>query len=412
MKSFDFTDLEDIIRGSHFYASGGGGAYENGLVLLNKTKEVLEKKGMQYLQYYDAGDVELEEKKFYAPFVGAVGSPAKYLKEGFVNSPVWAYDLHEKAMNDLSRQGQQGPDAAQVEFDSVIPIETGTITFGMAMLLAAQKGKPIMNMDGCGRAVPVLPMVGPAQPVVDAPDLSPVALVSETSIAEGGAQLIINTSSTENLNSMMHGIISDDKGFDERSAMSCYATSGTEMSRAAAEADGTPGFMVVDSLQRARRLGAALRQADGNEQKALQAVLEHSGGIKVVSGQVSDVQDTHRNGFDFLEVTLTDAAGTVYKTQAENETLLLERIEDDGKRTPLVMGPDLLCFLRDDGLTLTNSEIAALLHERQEAGKTLGIHVIAVPAVQCMNTLHMQSLFLTELSHMGYDGPFISPFQR
>ncbi|MGF1726869.1 DUF917 family protein [Photobacterium nomapromontoriensis] len=409
MKQFEVEDLRDILVGSHFYASGGGGALENGTKLLEVTLEALQRLGKSTIAYLDVGDETLSAASFYAPFVGAVGSPDKYLEAGFIYSPEWAYDLHQQTMR-MSPQLQSDHFSYQhqserIDFQSVIPIETGTITYGMAMLIAAQKNIPIMNMDGCGRAVPVLGMVGPAQPVSGAPRLAPVALVSETPVSDGGAQLIINTADLDNLNDMMHGIISEDKGFDARSAMSCFALSGQNINAQ------QPGYFVPGSLERARRLGAALRNPPRGRSK-VDVVLEHTGGIEMVTGIVIDVHTENQNGFDFLKVTMVDANNRTYVTHAENETLLLSVVEPNGTERPLVMGPDLICFLTSEGDTISNAELSQQKKSHESAGKPLIIHVFALPAANGMNSPHLQSLYLQELKKFGFEGHYISPFEE
>lgn len=386
MKGYSYDDLKDIIRGSHFYASGGGGAYINGELLLKDTKRVMDEKGLMALPYLDVDDPEVGRAGFYAPFVGAVGSPQKYCDDGFIHSPQWAFDLHQQVMQHVLQLRSTTFDCVQVspalEFQSVIAIETGTLTYGMAMLLAAQKNIPIMNMDGCGRAVPVLPMVGPAQNVPGAPRLSPVALVSETTIADGGAQLVINTDDLGNLNDMMHGIISDDQGFDQRSAMSCFAISGQAIQAS------QQGYYVSGSLERARLLGAAIRLA-GKESlaKQIEAV---SGGIKVTTATVVHAKNYTEQGFDLIEVIMHEdgGRGRIYRAIAENETLLLETKESGCDYQPAVMGPDSICYVTTDGQTLSNTEIKEGMH----------VHVFAVQAAQGMNTPALQKLFINEIN--------------
>ncbi len=393
---FSFQDLEDILRGSHFYASGGGGAYENGRQLLQQTTDILRQRGETGLAYLEPGNNIPDT--LWCPFVGALGAPAKYLSEGFEHSPVRALKLHEDAMG--QQLGQP-----EFRFSAVSAVETGTIAYGMNMLLAAQQNIPMIDADGCGRAVPVIPMLGLAQPVRDAPQLSPIALVSEQDELQGGAQLVINTRNTHNLSDMLHGIITYDDGFDQRSAFSCYAATGAQLN------SSQPGFIVPGAMTKCLALGRALRQNRGNESATVKAVTALTGGVHLARLRLLSLDEETRDGFDFLQVELLDDSGIRYRVQVENESLLVLREDYYGHWQPLAMAPDLICYLCSNGDTVSNAELSAAQAECAKQGKPLMINLFVLPVPDELNTPYFRQLCLDELASVGFpQSQLVSPF--
>ncbi|WP_315983663.1 hypothetical protein [Aliamphritea spongicola] len=84
---------------------------------------------------------------------------------------------------------------------------------------------------------------------------------------------MINTRNTHNLSDMLHGIITFDDGFDQRSAFSCYAATGASLNST------KPGFIVPGAMTKCLQLGRTLRIHQNNEQAMVQAVAELTGGI-------------------------------------------------------------------------------------------------------------------------------------
>ncbi|WP_271274475.1 S-methyl thiohydantoin desulfurase domain-containing protein [Aliamphritea hakodatensis] len=396
VRYFSFQDLEDILRGAHFYASGGGGAYENGKQLLEQTVDILHQQGLSGLAYLEPGKNIPDDIR--CPFVGALGAPAKYLSEGFEHAPLRALRLHEDAL------GQQLGDP-DLRFAAVSAVETGTIAYGMNMLLAAQQGIPMIDADGCGRAVPVIPMLGLAQPVAAAPPLSPIALVSEQDELEGGAQLVINTRNTHNLSDMLHGIITYDDGFDQRSAFSCYAATGASLNSA------SPGFIVPGAMSRCLQFGRTLRAHKASEQAMVKAVADLTGGIHLGRLRLLGLDEETRDGFDYLQVELLDDRGNRYRVQVENESLLVLREDLYGQWQPVAMAPDLICYLCSNGDTITNAELAAAQAECAKQGKPLMLNLFVVPVPEELNTAHFRQLCMDELAAIGWpQSKIVSPF--
>ncbi|WP_261840775.1 DUF917 domain-containing protein [Aliamphritea ceti] len=396
LRYFSFQDLEDILRGAHFYASGGGGAFENGSQLLQQTLDILRQRGETGLAYFQPG-VDVPDE-LWCPFVGALGAPAKYLSEGFEHAPLRAFKLHEEAM-------AQQLDQPGLKFSAVSAVETGTIAYGMNMLLAAQENIPMIDADGCGRAVPIIPMLGLAQPVESAPRLSPIALVSEQDEHQGGAQLVINTQNTQNLSDMLHGIITYDDGFDQRSAFSCYAATGKSLNAV------SPGFIVPGAMTDCLNLGRVLRNNKGHETATISAIAEVTGGVHLARVRLLSINEETRDGFDFLQVELLDEFGRRYRVQVENESLLVQREDLYGHWQSLAMAPDLICYLCSNGDTISNAELVSTQAEYAKQGRPLMLNLFVLPVPDALNTEYFQQLCLDELASIGWpQEALVSPF--
>lgn len=339
IQEFDFQDLDDIVLGAHFFAAGGGGALKNGLDLVDQAKKVLRQnshrsQGVQYIAVSDVPDNN------WMPVLSAMGAPAKFLEFGYGHSPVSAFLAHERLL-------QYKLGNPSVNFSAMIPDETGSISHGMSILVAATLGLPIVDGDGAGRAVPCLQMLTFANPNTNANiRLSPAALTSETPVSEGGATFDIDCNSSSTVDALTRSIISADVGFEDRASLSCYAMQGRQVKEKNA--------LVHNTLTMARNLGRALRTTDD----AIETVKELPNSQMICKGNITKLNSSTRDGFDWLDIFITADDGEELVITAKNENMLLWSKTHD---TPLVLAPDLICYLQFDeegkGTAASNSEI-------------------------------------------------------
>jgi len=383
-QKFSFQDLDDIILGAHFYACGGGGALKNGTDLIDQTKAVLKKRGVDFVEYYAPKDVPDDG---WLPVLGAMGAPQKFLQDGYGKSPVSAFKEHQRLMQ--VRLGNPS-----FSFSSMAAAECGTIAHGMALLVAASQNLPIVDGDGAGRAVPSLPMLSFANPETKANiQLSPSVLTSETAVKEGGAILNLDCIDAATVDALARAIISAEAGFEERASLSCFAMTGGQMKQ--------PGALVHNTLTNSRDLGRSIRTSND----PVQTILSLPTAQLICEGEITSIGTSTHGGFDWLDIHIKDKQNHEYVVIAKNENMLVWSKQKD---TPIALGPDLICYIQPDGTVLSNSEIA--LHF-ETSKKSMPVALFSLRAPKAIDTPWMHQQFAEVFESNGYYGSYHPPLK-
>lgn len=380
-KQFDFQDLDDIILGAHFYACGGGGALENGRRLVDETKNALIKRGLDYVKYLPPHELPDDG---WMPVLGAMGAPQQFLKHGYGKSPVNAFLTHERLLQ--IRLGNP-----KLSFCSLIPAETGSIAHGMALLVAASLGLPVVDGDGAGRAIPSLQMLTFANPGNNANiQLPPCVLTSETAVKEGGVNLNLDCNDSVSVDALARSIISAGAGFEERASLSCFAMTGGQAKQ--------PNALVHSTLTRARDLGRSIRLS-ADPIKTVEALPTSK---LICQGEITKVESATRGGFDWLNVNI-NAGNDEFVVVAKNENMLVWSKQSD---TPVVLSPDLICYIQPDGTVLSNTEIDSYFRENTSP---LPVALFSLRADKAIDTPWFHQQFADVFQDYGYYGPYHPP---
>ncbi len=379
---FSFQDLDDIILGAHFFSCGGGGALENGRQLIEEAKRALNKRGVDYIGYLDPTDVPDDA---WLPMLGAIGAPQKFLEYGYGKSPVTAFLAHERLI-----QNRLGNPA--FSFYSAVAAESGAIAHGMALLVAATLGLPIVDGDGAGRAVPSLPMVTFANPLTEANiQLSPCVLTSETPVKDGGVSMSLDCNDPATLDALARGIISAGAGFEQRSSLSCFAMTGGQLKQ--------PNAVVPNTLTKSRDLGRSIRTS----RNPLEAVRSLPTAQRVCAGVITRVDSSTRVGFDWLDIHIVDREQGEFVVLAKNENMLVWSRRKDA---PVVLSPDLICYIQPDGTVLSNTEIEARFR-RGEA--KIPVVLFALRSPKALDNIWSHKQFSEVFEAYGYYGSYHTP---
>ncbi len=383
LQSFSFQDLDDIMVGAHFYACGGGGALENGSQLIDEAKKALEKRGCEYISYWAPSDVPDDA---WLPVLGAMGAPQKFLQYGYGKSPVSAFLAHERLIQ--IRLGNPS-----LSFCSMIAAESGTIAHGMALLVSAVLNLPIVDGDGAGRAIPSLPMLTFANPDNDYGILlSPCVLTSETPVPSGGAHLSFDCNEPASVDTLVRAIISAGAGFEQRSSLSCFAMKGHQIKQ--------PDVMVHNTLTRARDLGRAIRKSSN----PIQTIKALPSAQLICEGSIKQVVSTTRDGFDWIDVHIVDDDNNEFVVVAKNENMMVWSSKEG---SPLVLAPDLICYIQPDGTVLSNSEITAHFDKNQNP---MPIALFSLDAPKALTSEWYHKQFGEVFRSYGYYGNYHKPF--
>jgi len=379
---FNFQDLDDILVGAHFYACGGGGAMANGRQLLEEIKKQLIIKGLDYVTYINPMDVPDDE---WLPVVAAMGSPQKFLKYGYSTSPLSAFI----ALQNLMKKRLNNPDFT---FCSVTPVECGVVAYMMSFLVGVNLGIPVVNGDGGGRAFPSLEMATFANPNVKADiQVSPCVLTSEQTVIEGGVSMTLDCPSAITIDQLTRSLISIGVGFEERASFSGFAMTGSQLKQ--------PNALVHQTLISARDLGRNIRESS-NPVKTIQSLLEAD---LICEGQITRVESSTHAGYDWLDVYITDAQQQEYIVVVKNENMMVWSKQAD---TPLVLAPDLICYIQPNGTVLSNTEIE--LHF-QQSSKSLPIALFSLRAPKEIDNPWFHTQFAKVFESYGYNGAYHPP---
>lgn len=139
-KTLSQSDLVNIVKGTCFLASGGGGSYSAGIQLTDHLK-----KG-----YYTSASFELIESNNISSnmsgiVVAYIGAPEN--AKGFT-VPAAAVSALETFKKETNKP-----------VDYVIPVEIGALSTTVACLVAAKLNIPVLDGDCAGRAVPTLNLI-------------------------------------------------------------------------------------------------------------------------------------------------------------------------------------------------------------------------------------------------------------
>lgn len=339
--------LLDLLNGAALLSVGGGGP---------------KRMGQDMIQTLDPRQT--------IPVVGVdqVGDDQWVVMSAYLGSPIAAANLKTPSFNSLERCIRALEKSMGIEVSFVVPGEIGAVNSIAPILAACDIGVPVVDADGCGRAVPLIAATtfglhdeliqrGGAAIANDADDSSQyqsaVFQASTTNQIQANAIAVIGSSA--------YGLLG---------AIATWLMKGSELKK----------FAVPGGLSNSVALGAALRHSQGNYLQDVQRVLEAVGlKSRVLGGapmkplkMAVATQQGHDHATLTLQVNGSEEIVTVYMVN-ENILAYSSRLPQ-----PLIMAPDLLAWLGLDGSTFDNSELAANI----QAGTAGELYAIGIEATQ------------------------------
>ncbi len=301
MRKVTISDIEYIAMGSTVLGTGGGGDPYIGKLL---AKEAIKKFGEVTLISAE----ELSDDALVVP-IAAFGAPMILVEKLFSGDEfIKAFEMME---NYLSRK-----------IDAVMPAEAGGLNGVIPFSVAAEKGIPIVDADGMGRAFPRLEMVTftlhdiPVSPITQADEKGNMnvyhtinniwgeTLVGATAIQMGGS-----------------------------CAIGCYPMNGKQVKKAA----------IHGIISYAQVLGEAILDAKINLENPVDALIEKASAIKLFSGKVSNVNtkvDGRWNKGVCEILGLNKDQGSTMKIDFQNEFLMAKK-----NGIPVAITPDLIVLI-------------------------------------------------------------------
>ena len=301
------ADIPDIALGGAFLATGGGGDTLIGEIT---AEAALRAHGPVTLAALD----KVRDDALIVP-IGAVGSPTIMLeKPSNGHEAGWALDALESF---LGRKA-----------DALIAFEAGGMNALIPFCLAAERGLPVLDADGMGRAFPEIQMESFSIYGVSS---TPLALASEL----GDRMILDHVRSPELAERLIRHFCMDAGGGQ------CISAEHV-MDGATARRVAVPG-----TISLCLEIGRLLRE-NANQLpiflSRLTTLLEptHYGEVrKIFEGKVTDIARRMEGGYDYGDLRLApfDNAAAM-EIRIKNEYLLALR-----GREPVAMTPDLICVL-------------------------------------------------------------------
>lgn len=335
MRTITAEDLEDLSVGAAVLGTGGGGDPYIGKLM---AKAAIARHGSVRLIGLD----ELPDQTRVVA-CGAMGAPTILIEK-------------MPSGEEIGRSLQTYEQVVGKPVEAIIPFEAGGINSMIPIVLAAERGLPVIDADGMGRAFPQLEME--TFNVYGVP-ATPLAVADEQ-----GNRVVIETERAAMSEWIARGITIRMGG---QSYLCNYGMDGATARRVS-----VPG-----TLSLAIGIGRTLRLAKTEKRDPLAALIAYFRGTHyetariLCSGKVVDVARREVNGWSVGVVTIApfEAGRAPVKIQIQNENLLAE---EDGRVLAVV--PDLISIL-----DLDSAE--AITTERLRYGQRVNVLGVRVPPI-------------------------------
>jgi DUF917 family protein len=321
-------DLDWLMKGACFLASGGGGP-------IDLAKEIKEEilNGPNPIEMVDLKDVKQDEELCMVAGVGAPTAEAK-----FKDSPLSAFSALERE--------------TKKQFKYVIPVETGAVNSLLPLLVVTRSEKKIrlVNADGGGRAFPQLKMSSFALNKISC---NPAAVATENPQKEPA---IFHIDDPQGLEDTL-------RGGSGPSALATFRMNGVDLKG--------QDCCVPSALQNAIDVGMVLKISSYEERNAkIQKILRRKVTPLLIKGKIKKLCLIPDPCFDVGTVTVSGEGPShipcTIKIFFVNENLAIQVGQE-----PLVMAPRMFCYLTTDGVPFSNAELIKDWHRFENAEITL-----------------------------------------
>lgn len=373
------SQMIDIIWGATLMGGGGGGPISGGMELLNAYKRHHPDQ-TPCVEMITASEMQ---DGVYAAATAGMGAPAAIVGVDFSQFAANAFALLKEV---AARDGKV------LEYN--IPVELGGFSIFFPLLLSMLTGKPTVDADGAGRAVPALETL---LLHVNGCPTTPCAL------ANGDNDKIIleladchNAPLAEKIGRDICGEFGNMVGI-----------SGWMVNR-----DDVQNRIITGSITLCEEIGKIMRDDSLDKSRLFEALVEK--GLleaKVIcKGKIQSNDVVTRGGFDFGAVVVEDeATGGVYQINYQNENLLLQKKTGEDTFENLMTVPDLTCMYCIDpqgsdgvsaGMPLSNADA--------KAGMKVAVAVVKVDPKWFLTETAWWDVWKECMEHIGYEGGYLA----
>ena len=320
MQKLTHDDLRNIAHGATFLGSGGGGTLSSALDMIEANFPVSDSVEMVTVEEAAEDDVGLT---VVCSFIGSQ-------TEG---KAVTNVDAVHHALEEF---GEVLKSTTDKPIRRVVPLELGVQSSVIPTLLVAhQDGYSVVDADGAGRAVMMLPLTSYAAAGLSA---APAVVASGTT-----TQVVVEEKDTLLFNQIADGICTAGV-YGGVAGVALWAMDGPTLLRAV-KARGT--------LDLSRQIGQAL-QPGKNPVDDVLGVLDKSGlWAKVIfEGKMQPVISL-KTDYNFASINNPRTNVNALVLTSGESTV----VYSDDRTRPIALGPDSICWLTPDGRTFSNTEL-------------------------------------------------------
>lgn len=348
MQTLSSQNLTDILNGAVILSCGGGGPYALGQQLIN------------YIESTGKSPVLAQATEFSGDALGMVS-----ISVGPADAPL-GDDPVEAALEGLRAMEQ----ALGKSISFIIPGETGAVNTFYALALGVAANLPVVDADSGRRSIPALSMSTFAS-------LSPNPMI----LTGNNNIMTVEVQNTLQGDDAIRGLESTNL-FGEDATVSLWNMSTITLQ----------SFGVLGSVSYALGLGEALRTSVSSGKTPVQAVTEYMNGKVIFEGIITASTESVSGGFDIGYICIEWTMGRRVWVYNQNENLIAWYIKSS---QPLGIGPDLLCYLTEDGIPFTNGDLY-----RADGKKVALIGASCVPKLRSQAYIGWQQTLMS----IGYAG--------
>jgi DUF917 family protein len=353
MRTLTRADLTNILYGSALLGSGGGGSIETGkkfieIILAHRKRVILIDKPRTGM-----GCVLAD--------IGAITAIENNQAQAIYN----AFDRLNEYVKKVKGK----------KISCIFPVETGAENTFAPMVLAAQKGIPVFDGDGAGRAVPEIQLCSFASAGIKP---SPAAITNDLADA-----LIVFCNDPGGMDKLLRPVTGAEQ-FGNSASLAFFPAEARRL--AAASVQGSISFSMYTGM-----LLQQLHEKRKTISKEARSIVNKKNACLLAQGKVITVNDRLKGAFNVGSVVVKNLGGGHVTIYTQNENLIAY---SDKHPYPLAVAPHSICYLKKDGRAVTNSEI--------KVGDD--VFVICVHAAKQLMTRNVLSGFLSVLATLGFAG--------
>jgi DUF917 family protein len=261
------------------------------------------------------------------------------------------------------------------KLEYVIPFEVGAGNSAVALHCSAFMEVPVVNGDGCGRAVPEMQLS-----TFDIYGIPPSPMSIAGASGEGG---MIFAKTALSMEVMARALC---QTFGNCAGTVSYPMDGSAMKK----------IIVPDTMSLCEKTGSVINGSKPSGEKIAEQLRKEIGMAELGRGAVTKKVSETKGGFDYGRVDVEGKSGSKLSVFFKNENILALR---NGKIIAMI--PDLVCWLSDDGEPLTNADV--------EKGRK--VFVLGLEAHKLLRTKKAIAAFRHLYSEQGYDVEY-KPMQK
>jgi DUF917 family protein len=323
------TELEQILYGACFLASGGGGPIDLGQSCIDADFTVDDK--VEVIDFDEIADFE-----WIIPCSG-MGLPSAEFNAAELNLSIL------NVINIMQEWCQKNKDNF-TGFKYIFPMEVGTVNSVLPIIaakLAKEKGVDlkVVNADPSGRATPTLPLTLLAG--YNCP-------FYPNFIASGDEKPLFSSYNLESLDHVQ-------ECFAQMFTSDAFKNSGGFSLYPMIKQEFKSQLSVQNTMLDALNIGKIIKQEGSASIRAEKIISYMNSDSKekrftkeIFCGTLKSIDDTVVNGTDVGTLVIEgtkDFEGQILKVATENENIFANIIDRNGTEKPYIMGPDSICFL-------------------------------------------------------------------